>query len=217
MSYDHAQLMDPLEQIRFEYQESTAYHEAAHEIACIVQGIYIRELGLRIDSKGNGISHTYRRNPNDLNNTPKDIQEREQSIVLLFAGYFGQVRIHPETPYEAIAKDYKIIGELLDEMYQPGSKEWQAAWERLREQSEKLVAENWPVIDALAKAVWAKEWQPQQQLPEVDRGWSDDTVEKSMDAKEVESLVTPFRLNPHIRPDSEGSYSLPDGERISEK
>jgi hypothetical protein len=61
--------MDPLQQMVLEYQESTAYHEAAHEVACIAQKIPIRELGLRIDSKGHGVSHTYRRSAGDLKNT----------------------------------------------------------------------------------------------------------------------------------------------------
>ncbi len=148
--------MDPLRQLELEYQESTAYHEAAHEVVCIVQKIPIRELGLRIDSKGHGASHTYRRNAGDLNNTETDVRQREKSVILLFAGYWGQVQIFPEIEYEAIAKDQSQIDELLDEMYPHNSEEWQAAKNKLRKESNRLVAEYWPAIEALAKALWTK-------------------------------------------------------------
>jgi hypothetical protein len=192
-----------------EYQKSTAYHEAAHEIVCIAQKIPIRELGLRIDPKGNGVAHTFRRNAGEPSNTPKDIEEREQSIILLFAGYWGQERIFPDVPSEAVAKDQMQIDELLDEMYSHQSQEWYAAKERLREESRMMISENWPVIDTLAKALWAKPWKDREQLTPFDAGWSSDTVEKSMDAKEVEAIVKPFGLNPIIRPDTAGNYVHP--------
>jgi hypothetical protein len=198
-----------IEQLKREYQESTAYHEAAHEVVCIAQKIPVRESGLRIDSKGNGVAHTYRRNSGDPKNTKTDVREREESIVLLFAGYWGQLRIFPEMEYAAIAKDQSQIDELLDEMYPHKSSDWHAAKDRLRDESEKLVAEHWPAIDALAKALWAKPWKPQEQVPLIDAGWSDDTVEKSMDSTEVEAIVKPFGLNPTIRHDAAGNYVRP--------
>lgn len=198
--------MDPLEAMKLKYQESTAYHEAAHEIVCIVQQIPIREPGLRIDSRGHGVSHTFRRNAGDLKNGDTDKQERNESIVLLFAGYWGQVRIFPDMECEAIADDQKHIDALLDEMYQHKSDEWFEAKDKLRDESERLVAENWPVVEALAKALWNKPWKDREQLQPFDMGWSNDTMEKPMDAKEVEAIVKPFGLNPIIRPDAAGSY-----------
>jgi hypothetical protein len=194
--------MDPLQQMVLEYQESTAYHEAAHEIVCIAQEIPIRELGLRIDSKGHGVAHTYRRNAGDLTNTETDVREREKSIILLFAGYWRQVRIFPDIEYDAIAKDQSQIDELLDEMYPHRSQDWNAAKDKLRENSDRFVARHWPAIDALAKALWAKSWTPQKQLPPSDLGWSSDTVEKSMDAREVAAIVKPFGLDPVIMADA---------------
>lgn len=201
--------MKPLQQLLLEYQESAAYHEATHEVVCIAQKIPIRELGLRIDSKGHGRSHTYCRSVGDLNNTETDVREREESIVLLFAGYWGQVQISPDMEYEAIAKDQSQIDELLDEMYPHESEDWHAAKNKLREESGRLVAAYWLAIDALAKALWAKPWEPQERLPPIDVGWSDDTVEKSMDAMEVEGTVKPFGLNPIIRADAAGTWVRP--------
>jgi hypothetical protein len=201
--------MDPLQQLKLEYQESTAYHEAAHEVACIAPRIPIREFGLRIDSEGHGASHTYRRSAGDLNNTETDIREREESIVLLFAGFWGQVRVFAEIEDDAIAKDQSQIDELLDEMYPHKSVDWQAAKNKLREESHELVAEYWPAIEALAKTLWAKPWKPQEKLPTIDMGWSDDKVEKSIDAKEVEAIVKPFGLNPIILADAAGTWIRP--------
>jgi hypothetical protein len=192
--------MDPLQEIDREYQESTAYHEAAHTIVCIAQEIPILEFGLRIDSKGNGESHTYRRTGGNLNNTESDARERGKSVILLFAGYLGQVKMFPEIESEAIANDEFQIDELLDEIYPHESEEWQAAKNKLREKSERLVADNWPAIETLAKALLAKPWTPQGARASG-VSWSDDTVEKLIDAKEVEEIVRPFRLIPIIRAD----------------
>ena len=201
--------MDPLQQLELEYQESTAYHEAAHEVVCIAQKIPIREFGLRIDSKGHGASHTYRRSAGDLNNTETDVREREESIVLLSAGYWGQVRIFAEIEYDAIAKDQYQIDELLDEMYPHKSVDWRAAKDNLSEKSDRLVAKYWPAIEALARALWAKPWKPQEQLPPIDMGWSDDAVEKSLGAKEVEAILKPFGLSPIILADAAGTWVRP--------
>ncbi len=40
--------------------------------------------------------------------------------------------------------------------------------------------------------------------------WSEDTVEKSIDAKEVETIVKPFGLNPIILADAAGTWVSPD-------
>jgi hypothetical protein len=74
------------------------------------------------------------------------------------------------------------------------------------EKAERLVAEHWPAIEALAKALWAKPWKPQEQL---DSGWSDDTVEKSIDAKEVEVILKPFELSAIILADEAGTWVHP--------
>ncbi len=201
--------MHQLEQLKQEYQLSTAYHEASHEVVCIAQKIPIREFGLRIDTQGHGVAHTFRRNSGDPNNTAVDVREREESIVLLFAGQMGQVRIFPETPFDAIARDQSEIDALLDEMHKHKSAEWHAEKNRLSNESERLVAEHWRAIDALAKALWSKPWKPQEQLPPSDAAWSSDKTEKSMDAVEVEAVVKEFGLHPMIRSDGAGSYVRP--------
>ena len=104
----------------------------------------------------------------------------------------GQLRIFPETPFDAIARDQSEIDALLDEMHGHKSADWHAAKDRLRNESQRLVAEHWRAIDALAKVLWSKPWKPREQLPPIDAAWSSDKTEKSMDAMEVEAVVKEF-------------------------
>jgi hypothetical protein len=203
--------VDPIQQLTQEYLQSAAHHEAGHEVVCIAQKIPIRELGLRIDSKGSGMAHTFCRYAGDPKNTEEDERERNESIVLLFAGMWAQVRVFDETDYVAIKKDISRIDALLDEMYEHESEEWVAAKDKLREESDRFVAANWPAIVALAKALWDRPWKPQEQLPSIDMGWSDDTKEKSMSATEAEAILKPFGLSPAILPDVAGSWIRPQG------
>ncbi len=117
--------------------------------------------------------------------------------------------------YEAIAQDQSQVDALLDEMHPHKSSDWHTAKNRLRDESERIVAEYWPAIDALAKALWNRPWKNREQLPQPDMGWSDDQTEKSLNAKEVEAIVRPFGLNPKIRPDEVGSYSRDSECKIS--
>jgi hypothetical protein len=124
--------MEPFEDFMQKYLESAAYHEMAHEVVSVVLNIPIRELGVRIDSKGNGVAHTFRRNAGNLNNAATDIVEREQSIILLSAGYISQLRVFPDAPPVAEKDDQMQIDALLNEMYKPDSSEWLDAKSRLR-------------------------------------------------------------------------------------
>jgi hypothetical protein len=192
--------------------ESTAYHEAAHEVTSIVLQIPIQEMGVHIDSKGSGVSLTYRRWAGNPKKEPKDIHEREQSIVLLTAGYIGQVRFCEDASTDRAADDQKHIADLLNEMYEPDSDEWIDAKSKLRDEAKRIVNDQWHAIEALAKALWAKPWASRVTLPEKDMGWSNDTREKWMDAKQVESVLKPFGLCPIIRPNTAGDYEHPAEE-----
>jgi hypothetical protein len=205
--------METLENFRERYLESAAYHEAGHEIAGVVLRIPIRELGLRIDSYGNGVSHTFRRNAGDFNNTPADVLEREQSIVLLSAGYISQLRFFADAPAIAELDDQAQVDALLNEMYPPNSTKWHEAETKLRNDAKTIIEERWPVVEALARALWAKPWTNRALLPVKDMQWSNDAREKWMDAQEVQAVLTPFGLTAIIRSDTEGSYVHPTEER----
>ncbi len=85
--------------------ESAAYHEAGHEVVSVILQIPIQESGIHVDSQIHGIALTFLRTPEDLRNTPADIVEREQSIVVLNAGYIAQKLFFPDTLPESGAQD----------------------------------------------------------------------------------------------------------------
>jgi hypothetical protein len=195
-------------QDKLKYLKSAAFHEAAHYILCVAQGIPVRELGLRIDSRGNGRSHTYCRESGKEARSEIDKQEIEKSVVLLFAGYLGQLKSFPELEdmqevADAAKKvDLIQIDALLRDMY-PNEPECQFnAKGKFQTKSRRLVEGNWPAIKVIADALWTQPWKPQVQLPPIDSGWSDDKEEKSMNAREVAAILREFGLNPTIEADA---------------
>lgn len=206
MVWNNATSMQTFKEFQQQYVESAAYHEAAHEVTSVVLQIPIRELGVHIDSQGNGVALTFRRRAGDLKKEAKDNHQREQSIILLTAGYIGQVRFFDDAPTEGAADDQKHIHDLLNEMYEPESDEWIDAKSKLRDKAKNIVNEQWPAVEALAKALWDKPWTSRVALPEKEMGWSKDSREKWLDASEVESILKSFGLDPIIKPDSAGDY-----------
>jgi hypothetical protein len=191
-------------QDKLKYLKSAAFHEAAHYIVCVAQGIPVRELGLRIDSRGNGRSHIYCRESGKQARSEIDKQEIEMSIVLLYAGYLGQLKYFPgledmrEVADAAKKVDLIQIDELLTDLY-PNEPECRFnAKRRFQAKSRRLVEGNWSAIKVLADALWAQPWKPQVQLPPIDSGWSDDKEEKSMNAREVAEIMRKSGLDPII-------------------
>lgn len=129
--------------------------------------------------------------------------------MLLDAGHIAQIRFFSDVPPEDSADDRKQIDTLLSEMFDPSSAECRDAKFFLWGKAEKLVNQHWPVIEALAETLWAKPWTGRVTLPAESMGWSKDTREKSMDAQEVQALLTQFGLTAIIRPNAAGSYSHP--------
>ena len=200
--------METYQDFQQQYLNSVAYHEAAHEAVCIALKIPVQEMGIHIDSQSAGVALTLRRQPdkNGIKRSPEDDWQREQSIILLSAGYIGQVRFYEGADTSGAADDQKHINDLLNEMYQPESDDWINAKSRLRDEAKKMVDEHWAAIEALAKALWAKQWVGRVALPGNQMGWSKDNREKWMDAKEVESVLKRFGLTPIIRSYEAGDY-----------
>jgi hypothetical protein len=151
--------LNSLKQGLLKYGKGTAFHEAAHYIVCVAQAIPVRGIGLRIDSKGNGRSHIYCRESGNEINSELDKQEIEKSIVLLFAGYLGQLKFFPElkdmqdVADAAIKEDLNQIDALLSDLYPNKSEGWHNAKGVLRTKSDRLVERNWPAISALANSL----------------------------------------------------------------
>src|ERR1700687_1660508 len=93
---------------------------------------------------------------------------REQSIIATNAGYIAQNKFYPNCATSGAYCDTDHINALLDEMYSDRNV-WFEAKQELWKRSEQLVATHWEAIEALAKALWAKDWHPQAPL---ERRWS---------------------------------------------
>src|SRR5713226_9099367 len=80
------------------YVDSTAYHEAGHITAAVVQGMPLRERGIHVDPTGRGIAYYWERESGDLENTEQDQEERKLTIVALYAAHAAQLNFMPDCP-----------------------------------------------------------------------------------------------------------------------
>jgi len=200
--------MQTPEELSRELAKSTAYHEAGHAVIAVTQNLPLCEAGMHVDSKGNGVTFTLRRNPGDQNNARADIEERERSIIMIYAGNIAQEKFSPCSRWEGSLGDDTIAEALLSEMYSPPKgAEWCRTQQRLWGESYKLVYGHWKAIEALAEALWAKPM-----VPRVDLGplsfHSQDLLEKWMTGYEVKALLEPFSVFASVVADSEGVGTL---------
>ena len=185
------------------YVDSAAYHEAGHMTAAAVQQMPLRSRGIHVDPKGSGIAYYWHREPGDPADSQKDREERQRTIVTLYAGRIAQQKFFPDAPEEDWQADDKKMHTLLDEMHLA---ERQAVEDEMWERARELVDRRWPVIAALAKTLLAKPLSPQPQC-EIEENWSrgGTSAEKWMSASEVVEFFNKFEIPTHIRPDSGGS------------
>ena len=84
------------------------------------------------------MAFTLRRNPGEQNNTPADIEERERSIIMVYAGHIAKERFSPFSPWAGSLGDDTIAEDLLTEMYSPPkSADWCTAPKRKQNTSWK--------------------------------------------------------------------------------
>ena len=185
------------------YLNSCAYHEAGHTVVAVTLGMPLRNRGIHIDTKGNGIAYYWFRTPENLDNSPQDIIERERTIISTEAGFIAQRKFYASCPPGGNLNDRDQSIKLLDEMYQ-NRNDWIGAQQRLLAQAERLVETFWGAIEALATALLAKPLTVRADDPE--RQWSTDRLEKWIDGSEVVSILRQCQLEPVIREESEGIF-----------
>lgn len=120
--------MQTPEELSEELIKSVAYHEAGHAVVAAVKGLSLCEAGMHVDSQANGVAFTFRRNPGDPNNAPADIDQRERSIIMVYAGKIAQEKFAPFSTSALSSGDDAVAEALLDEMYSPPKSE---AWNSL--------------------------------------------------------------------------------------
>jgi len=174
--------------------KSAAYHEAGHTVAAALLRMPLREAGVHVDSNSCGVSLICCRNPGDPRNTAKDIQEREHTISMLYAGYIAQNKFFPCCPSDRALKDETTANALLMEMFQSeNNPSWSATEQRLRSAARRMVEERWNIIKELAETLWSKE-----PVSRLDLGpesqWSTDSRERYMTGTEVRKLLEQFQI-----------------------
>jgi hypothetical protein len=174
--------------------KSAAYHEAGHTVAAALLGMPLREAGVHVDFKCCGVSLVCCRNPGDPRNTAEDIQEREYTIIMLYAGYIAQRKFFCGCPQDGALKDESTANALLTEMFQSEKHPARLATEqRLRKTAQRLVEERWNIIQALAETLWSREPMSRLDLgPESQ--WSTDIQERYMTGTEVRKLLEQFQI-----------------------
>ena len=190
------------------YVESAAYHEAGHLTAAADQGMPLRDRGIRVDPAGNGIAYYWHREPGDSADSQRDREQRERTIVALYAGRIAQQLFFPDTPQEAGQADDVKTHRLLDEMHLADR---QGTARTLCERAKELVERRWPVIESLARNLLARPISPQPQC-EIEENWSNGqtTEERRLNGPEVVEFFNSFGIATHIVSDEVGTYEPPD-------
>jgi len=185
------------------YVQSAAYHEAGHTVTAVALGMPLRNRGVHVDRRGDGIAFYWYRLPGDMKNSAGDIVERERTIVSTEAGFIAQKKFYLDCPVGGNFNDRDQCIKLLDEMY-ISRDDWPAAQQRLIAEATGLVEKHWQAIEALAGALWARPWTLRP--AEDERQWSLDSMEKWLDGGEVVSILKKFGLQAFIRDEVEGKF-----------
>lgn len=175
--------------------KSAAYHEAGHTVIAALLGLPLRQAGVHVDSKCHGLACLCCRIPGDPSNDACDVDERERTIVMLYAGYVAQRMFFADCPSDGAVRDEALAEQLLSEMDPLSDSD--AHDQRLREKAQRLVKSHWNVVGALADTLGAKPYCPRVDLC-AENGWSDDSKERYMVGHEVRDLLAGFRVTIEI-------------------
>jgi len=180
------------------YVESAAYHEAAHAVIAVKEGLALKPGGIRIDQRGNGFSYYKAVKLTGAKNVGPD-PERDKSIRSAQAGFISQEKFYKRyfqnLPGAGSSSDTDYINGLLEEMYSTRN-ECDDAKAKLAEETRDLVEQNSQVIEALAQALLKKPWKSQ--APSGERRWSTQLAEKKMDGSEIAAILDQFGINVSI-------------------
>lgn len=167
--------------------KSTAHHEAGHMVVAVLQHMPLQDGGMHIDMEWSGVAYYCHRQPGVSDNSENSRDEREKTIVALFAGRIAQFNSLPGIDYrdypDSWKSDWDTAAQLLRELY-PSVTE--VTVRPFYARAEQLVLRNWSTIESLALTLWEKPISPM--LPsEIGKGWSQGLKrqEKSMSRSEV--------------------------------
>lgn len=180
-------------EVLMQYVESCAYHESAHIVIAAVQGLPLKQRGLRIDQMGCGLACYHFKTPDGLKELGEN-KEREKTIRATNAGYIAQCKFYPGCPYSGACHDRDHAMLLLDEMYSD-RRIWFDARDQLNKETGELIDKHWDAISRMAQTLWNKPWQHQ---AEAERRWSLQLMQKSMEGPEIVNLLQEFCIRAAI-------------------
>lgn len=179
------------------YIESVAYHEAGHVVVAAVLGLRLGRHGIRLDREGRGMSYYEFRSPRSWADAVPKI-DIKATIVATLAGLIAQMKFYPECSTHGATDDETIVDLLLKEQHPNDIIGVETlARMRLQKESVELVDEHWSAIEAIAKALWAKQFTPRQIEPEP--MWSHSADEKVLDGLEIVSILADFHISAQLR------------------
>jgi hypothetical protein len=181
------------------YPESAAYHEAGHVVVAAAQHMRLSRHGIHLDAEGRGISYYEYRKPKRWADITPEVT-REHTIISTLAGLIAQQKFYPECSVLGASDDNNLVDEMLREVHEGEGVigfACSTAEVELRLESEKLVHEHWPAIEAVARTLWETPETPRD-FNEPDPGWSQLRMEKRLDGMRLLEILTKFGIQASI-------------------
>ena len=175
---------------------AAAHHEAGHIVIAAVSELRLRATGIILDAAAEGLACYC--------NDPKGSDAmRKRILAATFAGFYAEKRCREQYGLCPRQEDWLSMGDgweanrllmgISDENLIEGSVA--ITGDEAKRQSRKLVAENWPTIESVAKALLAKEWGPMPEFKSEDQ-WSKETTVKQLRGEEIVGILAQCDIRP---------------------
>ena len=177
---------------KYEDVTCTAGHEGSHVVIAAAEGLRLRPEGIMVDPYGHGLA-CFCKEPDG-----SDLS-RERIIVATLVGFRAEKRFREERSYPARDEldviwnaDSRETRKLLSEL--PG--DYYSNERKLENRLEDLIEKHWPLIEALATALLAKDWE---ELKPLKSGgtWSHESAStaKYLVGEEVVSILRRYGIH----------------------
>jgi hypothetical protein len=173
-----------------------AHHEAGHAVIAAERGLRVRAEGIMVGQDAEGLA-CYCKQPDATDASV------EANVLASFAGCYAENYFRRQQGYPE--RDYETLTWSLDWREARGI-EGRFSWDYLagriiptvhtilEAKAEQLVAANWPVIAALAKALLDKPWEPKKDLKSGAQ-WSNAAMAKYLLGEEIVEILRPLGIN----------------------
>ena len=169
---------------------TAAYHEAGHIVVAAALGLSLRPEGIMVGQDAKGLA-CYWKEPD---RTDASV---EANILASFAGFYAEKRLRAISGSQA--RDYFAVIWSTDwkearalegkfSLAYLGNRNIHAVNDELEAKAEEIIAQYWPAIDALAKILLGREWEPKKRLKSGTQ-WSESETAKYVTGEEVAHIL----------------------------